>query len=294
LKAIYSVEDPARKTEACHALNDDQELCIVNEVLQTLLSRKSVRKYEDRPITEAVKQEILSATLRAPTAGNMMLYSIIDVTEQSIKDTLTQTCDDQSFIAEAPMVWLFVADYQRWLDYFRCSDVAKVCLQREIALRRPDAGDLLLACCDALIAAQTAVIAAEALGVGSCYIGDILEKYEVHRELFGLPDYVIPIALLCFGYPTQEQQQREQTSRFDQRFVFFENCYQRLSDDDFAAMFGERQAHWLNRRTQADDIENFGQLMYFRKYAADFSRELNRSARVMVQTWTRANPVGSS
>ena len=61
---------------------------------------------------------------------------------------------------------------------------------------------LFLACCDALIAAQTAVIAAESLGIGTCYIGDIMENYEEHEELFGLPKYVFPIRLICFGYPT--------------------------------------------------------------------------------------------
>jgi FMN reductase (NADPH)/FMN reductase [NAD(P)H] len=260
----------------------------MNEIVPMLLNRKSIRKYEERPIEDAVKQKILSATLRAPTAGNMTLYSIIDVTDQSLKDTLARTCDDQPFIAQAPMVWLFLADYQRWIDYFQCSDVDTVCRQRSIDPRRPAEGDLLLACCDALIAAQTAVIAAEALGIGSCYIGDILEKYEEHRELFNLPDYAVPIALVCFGYPTDEQQQRELTPRFDRRFVFFENGYQRLSDADFAEMYHEREARWLQRGTKADDIENFGQLMYLRKFAAAYSHEMNRSVHVMWRTWMKA------
>ena len=261
----------------------------MNEVIQTLLNRKSIRAYEERPISPEVKSEILCATLRAPTAGNMMLYSIIDITEQGIKDTLAQTCDDQPFIAQAPMVWLFLADYQRWIDYYHCSNVERACWQRSVAPRQPAEGDLLLACCDALIAAQTAVIAGESLGVGSCYIGDILEKYEVHRELFNLPDYVIPIALLCFGYPTEEQKQLEQTSRFDERFIVFENRYQRLSNANFVEMFRERQARWLSRGVKAEGIENFGQLMYFRKFAADYSREMNRSVHVMLQSWLKAD-----
>ena len=260
----------------------------MNEVIQTLLNRRSIRVYGERPISPDVKNEILCATLRAPTAGNMMLYSIVDITEQSIKDTLARTCDDQPFIAQAPMVWLFLADYQRWIDYFHCSEVDTVCRQRAVAPRKPAEGDLLLACCDALIAAQTAVIAAEALGLGSCYIGDILEKYEVHRELFHLPDYVIPIGLLCFGYPAKEQQELERTPRFDRRFIVFENRYQRLSDDDFAEMYGERQARWLSRGTRSGGIENFGQLMYFRKFAAAYSREMNRSVRAMLQAWLGA------
>jgi FMN reductase (NADPH) len=263
----------------------------VNEVMQTLLNRKSIRAYADRPISADAKTKIMSATLRAPTAGNMTLYSIIDITEQRIKDTLAQTCDDQPFIAQAPMVWLFLADYQRWMDYFRSSDVAQVCRRREVSPRQPAEGDLLLACCDAVIAAQTAVIAAEALGIGSCYIGDILEKYEEHRALFNLPDYAIPIALVCFGYPTEEQQQREQAPRFDPRFVVFENGYQRLSDAGFAEMYREREARWLRRKTKADDIENFGQFMYLRKFAANYTTEMNRSAHVMWQSWLKAGAI---
>src|SRR5512133_2515396 len=146
-----------------------------------------------------------------------MLYSIIDVTNQSIKDTLAKTCDNQPFIARAPMVWLFLADYQRWYDYFLACGVEKSCAERNLPLRRPQEGDLFLACSDALIAAQNAVIAAESFGVGSCYIGDIMEQYEVHQKLFDLPQYTFPIALLVFGYPTPEQRRRPYTKRFDEK-----------------------------------------------------------------------------
>jgi nitroreductase len=265
----------------------------MNEVMQMLLNRKSIRKYEERPVSGEVKREILSATLRAPTAGNMMLYSIIDVTDQRLKDALAESCDNQPFIAEAPLVWLFLADYQRWMDYFNVSEVDRVCRQRGVARRMPEEGDVFLACCDALIAAQTAVIAAESFGLGSCYIGDILEKYEVHRELFGLPDYVFPIALLCFGYPTKQQQERTPTTRFDQRFVVFENCYQRLNAADFAEMYGDLQTRWLSRGTRPDDIDNFGQLRYFQKFAADYSLEMSRSVRAMLKAWQRADSIGA-
>jgi nitroreductase len=178
---------------------------MMNPVMETLLARKSTRAYEERPIEPEVRNEILRATLRAPTAGNMMLYSIIDITDQRIKDRLAITCDNQPFIARAPMVWVFLADYQRWYDYFLASDVEALCRSRSEAMRQPEEGDLFLACCDALIAAQNAVIAAESYGVGSCYIGDIIEQHEAHKELLNLPRYVFPICMLVFGYPTQQQ-----------------------------------------------------------------------------------------
>jgi nitroreductase len=99
-------------------------------------------------------------------------------------------------------------------------------------MRLPGEGDLLLACCDALIAAQTAVIAAEALGIGSCYIGDVMERYECHRELLNLPRYTFPITLLCLGYPTEAARELALTPRFPQACVHFKNQYRRLDETE--------------------------------------------------------------
>ena len=139
----------------------------MNPTFETIMKRKSMRAFEKRAIEPEIKAKILEATLRAPTAGNMMLYSILDITHQSIKDTLVKTCDNQPFIARAPMVWIFLADYQRWYDYFTYSGVEEFCAQREEKMRMPEEGDLFLACSDALIAAQNAVIAADSFGLGS-------------------------------------------------------------------------------------------------------------------------------
>jgi nitroreductase len=252
----------------------------MNQVIETLLNRKSIRAYEKRATEPDVRAAILKATLRAPTAGNMMLYSIIEVTDQRLKDRLVKTCDNQPFIARAPMVWLFLADYQRWQDYFHHSHVEKL----EQPLRAPEEGDLFLACCDALIAAQNAVIAAESFGVGSCYIGDIMENYEAHKEMFDLPQYVFPICLLVFGYPTQQQKERKMTSRFDQKFILFENRYRQLELAEFDEMFAERERQ-MPRGAAMDGIDNFGQAMYRRKFSSDFSVEMSRSVREWLKGW---------
>ncbi len=258
----------------------------MNEVMDVLMKRKSVRAYEERPISAEVRDAILRATLRAPTAGNMMLYSIVDVTDQQIKDRLAVSCDNQPFIARAPMVWLFAADYQRWYDYFLASGVEAMCAQKDMSMRKPAEGDLFLACCDALIAAQNAVIAAEAFGVGSCYIGDIMEQYEIHRELFDLPQYAFPICLLVFGYPTQQQKDRELTSRFDEKFIVFENRYHRLEAQEFDEMFAEREGLRAKGRN-ADGSTNVGQATYLRKFSADFTQEMTRSVQLMLQEWLK-------
>ena len=137
----------------------------MNATIDLMNARCSTRAYDrSAPPTETEKAAILHATLRAPTAGNLVLYSIIEIADQDLKERLAVTCDDQPFIARAPWVLVFVADYQKWIDIFRISEVDA--LPGVEHRRAPGHGDLLLACSDALIAAQNAVIAAESLGIG--------------------------------------------------------------------------------------------------------------------------------
>lgn len=251
----------------------------MNETIELLMQRKSVRAYEDKLIPHEVKEVIMKSAMRAPTAGNMMLYSIIDIKDQEIKNKFAETCDNQPFIAKAPLVLMFFADYQRWYDYYKVSNAAE-------EVRKPSVGDLMLACSDALIAAQNAVIAAEALGLGSCYIGDIMENYEVHKELLKLPDFVFPISMVVFGYPTEQQKTRQQPDRFDKKHIVFENQYRQLTQEDFEDMFA-RTHERLNNNQNAGNEKNFGKLMYERKYTADFTKEMNRSAAAALKNWQK-------
>ena len=258
----------------------------MNKTLETILGRKSVRSYLDQPVTSEVREQVLNAAMRSPTAGNLMLYSIIQVTDQKIKNTLAKTCDNQPFIARAPWVLLFLADYQRWWDYFEVCRVEDFAKKAGLQWRKPSEGDLMLGCCDALIAAQTAVIAAESLGLGSCYIGDIMENYEAHVSLFSLPPYTFPVALLCLGYPSEAEKNRKPSSRFAAGHIVFENRYRRLGKDEFICMFQSENDRIFSQQQEISGAANIGQLTYLRKAGADFALELNRSVRAILKNWT--------
>lgn len=85
----------------------------MNEILRALHERKSVRLYEDRPVPDSVKAAVLEAAVQAPTAGNQQLYTILDITDPQLKHALSITCDNQPFIAQAPMVLVFLADCKK-------------------------------------------------------------------------------------------------------------------------------------------------------------------------------------
>ena len=113
----------------------------MNEVLRQLASRKSVRVYTGEPVTAEEKQVILQAAFDAPTAGCQQLYTIIDVTDQALKERLADLCDHQPFIAAAPLVLVFLADCRRWEQCYRAAGLSP---------RDPGPGDLLLAAAVAL------------------------------------------------------------------------------------------------------------------------------------------------
>lgn len=258
----------------------------MNSTLELIAGRKSCRNFSEKGVTQAVKEQIVEAALRAPTAGNMMLYTIIEISDQQIKERLVKTCDNQPFIARAPLVLLFAADFQRWYDYYQLSRVSDYCTREGINFTLPQEADLLLANCDALIAAHTAVLAAESLGLASCYIGDIVENYEIHKELFALPDYVFPTIMVCFGYPGKSAIERALADRFEKRYVVVENRYRRLSAEELTQMFTPRDQRECKGRNYLGSAENFGQHFYQKKTGAPFSVEMRRSVRAALANWS--------
>lgn len=244
----------------------------MNEIIRSLYARKSVRVFEDRPVEEAVKRSVLEAALQAPTAGNMALYTILDITDPEKKAALSKSCDNQPFIATAPVVLIFCADYRRWYDVF-CRYVDQV--------RKPDMGDLFLAEADAIIAAQNAVVAAQSLGLGSCYIGDITENFEYHQKLLGLPQYVVPAAMLVMGYPTEQQKTRQKPARFAVEDMVHDNSYDMAKSGRMAAMLSGQNGK--EGEALADYVVRFCN----RKWNSEFSREMSRSCTEMVKDWIK-------
>ena len=252
----------------------------MNDTLQLIRDRRSTRAFDDKPVPYDVVESLIKFTLRAPTAGNMMLYTILKVDDPEMKAKLAESCDHQPFIAKAPLLLVFLADYQRWYDFFLRSGAEEYCKEKGVPPRKPGVGDLMLAVNDTLIAAQTAVLAAEALGLGSCYIGDILEKYEYHRDLFRLPKYVLPVTMLCVGYPRESEEERPLSRRFDPKFVVQHNHYYRLEGLELDMMF-----KGLGPGKVEEGMPNFGQQMYLRKFASEFSVEMTRSVQAMIDSW---------
>lgn len=253
-----------------------------NETLEIIQNRTSLRVFSEQAISAEEENKIIESAMCAPTAGNQMLYSMIIIRDQKRKEQLAEYCDHQPFIAKAPLVIVFVADLYRWFQYYQNRGVKQYCQRKELEFEAPQESDLLLAIEDAMAAAQTSVIAAESMGIGSCYIGDILENGEQVQDLLQLPQYTLPISMLVYGhYPKQHK--KIIRKRFDRSFIVYEDQYQTLTDQDFAVMFQDQEASY--QKKQATDADNFAQMFYERKTGAKFSKEMARSVRMWIKQW---------
>ena len=240
----------------------------MNEIIKQLIERKSTRIFLDKKISQDDKNIILEATYSAPTAGNMQLYSIIEINNQDLKDKLAILCDNQSFIAKADWVLVYCADYYKWYNAFNNEGLNPRPIQE---------GDLLLSMQDAIIAAQNSVTAAYSLGIGSCYIGDIMENAETIIDLLDIPEHVYPCCMLVFGYPDIEHIEKKKPKRVDSKYVLFENKYHRLNKQELEDMLKPR-AGLNDYHTCMEKFCNF-------KHNSDFSKEMQRSAKVYIDNF---------
>jgi len=226
--------------------------------IEELQQRVSVRVFEPTGISDEAKASILACAFAAPTAGNQMMYTILDIEDPAIKARLADLADHQPFVASAPWVLVFLADCRRWYDGYVLAGETP---------RPPGVGDFVLAGQDALIAAQNAVTAAWSLGIGSCYIGDIMENCEAVRELLELDPWVFPATMVVFGYPTPQQRRRRKPERFDRQYIVLTDRYRRLTDDEQRAMYTRR----------GQDLGTYLPGFCRRKYMSDFAVEMTRS-----------------
>ena len=154
---------------------------------------------------------------------------------------------------------VFLADYQRWYDVLE---------SYEMTIPPMGEGDLFLAMQDCMIAAQNAVVAAESMGIGSCYIGDILENYEENQKLLNLPKYVLPISMLVLGRPTKQQKNRTKPERFKVEDLVFTDTYR--------IKIQKKQESHLKRKLSVNDEELKERLERYkkRKFEAEFHYEM--------------------
>jgi len=167
------------------------------QFLRLLFSRRTVRKFKVESVADQVALKIVEAGQRAPSACNLQTYTVVWVKDTEKKEKVWDACGVPKSIRDAPIVFVICADVRRLaktLDY----------LHHEHCLKHGYGYSLkLMSIVDATLVAENMTIAAECYGLGSVFIGSALANGIV-IEALGLPKGVLPLTLLCIGYPEEE------------------------------------------------------------------------------------------
>jgi nitroreductase len=207
----------------------NNQIINMDQITDILLNRRTIRKYSTEPVEETLLNELLNMACRASTTGNMQVYSIIVTRSEEKKRELAPFHFNQKMVTEAPVVLTFCADFNRF---------SKWCL-----LRKADPGydnflSFMTASIDALLVAQTFCIAAEAKGMGICYLGTT--TYMAHKitDLFKLPRGVVPVTTITLGWPGE---QPEQVDRLPLEAIIHKETYCDYSSEKIEAFYREKE-----------------------------------------------------
>ncbi|UCD18315.1 MAG: nitroreductase family protein [Candidatus Zixiibacteriota bacterium] len=187
----------------------------------------------DKKIPPDVMQLVLEAGIHAPTGGNLQPYSIVKSENKETNKKLAKLCGEQPWIADAPVNLLFCIDWRR----------LKRWAQLEIA---PFTGtsafrNFWITFQDVIICAQNICTAADSLGLGSVYIGTVLECFPELRGMFELPAGVFPVVLLCIGYPKQRPLPRR---KLGVDVIVHDGKYREIEDRKILKAYKQKYRSW--------------------------------------------------
>ncbi len=218
-------------------------------MLTILKNHRSVRKYADRDISDELLKEILEAGTRASNTGNMQIYCIVATRDQEVKKRLAPAHFNQPMITSAPVVLTFCADVNRF---------TKWCEARHADVGFMNFESFMTASVDAIVAAQNVCIAAEAKGLGICYLGTTTYNAPQIVEALNLPEGVMPVTTVTLGFPAEEP---PRTERLPLKAVVHADVYHDFMPEDIDSIYAEQEQMAQNQRfVEENNKENLAQV----------------------------------
>lgn len=168
--------------------------------MENLKRRKSIRKYSNKEVSEALLDTLLEQAERTPTMGNLQLYSVIVTRDDAMKQQLAPAHFNQPMVTGAPVVLTFCADFHRtslWAAH------------RNATPGYDNLLSFLSAATDTLLYCQTFCNLAEEQGLGTCFLGTTVYQPMTIIDLLKLPELVFPVATITLGWPDEDPAQSD-------------------------------------------------------------------------------------
>ena len=163
--------------------------------MKTITTRRTIRKYADREVSEALIDRLFSEAARTQTMGNLQLYSVIVTRSAEMKEKLSPAHFNQPMVKQAPIVLTICADFNRTSTWAR---------NRKANPGYDNFLSFINAATDALLFTQTLCNLMDEEGLGYCYLGTTVYMPQMIIDTLQLPKLVMPVATLTVGWPAEE------------------------------------------------------------------------------------------
>ncbi len=225
------------------------------QTLETLLNHKTIRNYKSDPIDDKILNSILEAGCRASTTGNMQVYSIIVTKDEQKRKDLCKLHFNQKMVEQAPVLLTFLADFNRF---------NKWCSQRDAQPGYDNFLSFFTAAIDALLVSQNVAVAAEAHGLGICYLGTTTYQADKLVDFFNLPQGVVPITTLVAGYPADNP---EQVDRLPLKGIIHDEQYQEYTPEDIDQIYSEKENLPLTKKLlEENQLDSLAKIFTDKRY----------------------------
>ncbi len=198
--------------------------------MKTILTRRSIRKYQSREVDNQLLQRLLTEAERTQTMGNLQLYSVIITRDEAMKEQLAPAHFNQPMVKGAPVVLTFCADFRRttlWAEHRKASPGYDNMLS------------FLNAATDALLYCQTFCNLAEEEGLGLCFLGTTVYMPETIIDILKLPRLVFPVATITVGWPDE---QPPLSDRLPLESIIHQETYEDYTPERIDRFYAEKEA----------------------------------------------------
>jgi FMN reductase [NAD(P)H] len=203
--------------------------------MENLKRRRSIRKYSDKEVSDALLDTLLEQAERTPTMGNLQLYSVVETRDEEMKQQLAPAHFDQPMVTGAPVVLTFCADFRR---------TSLWAAQRNATPGYDNLLSFLNAATDTLLYCQTFCNLAEEQGLGTCFLGTTVYQPMTIIDLLKLPELVFPVATITLGWPDEDP---AQSDRLPIKSILHKETYHDYTPDSIDECYAYKESLPENR-----------------------------------------------
>lgn len=209
--------------------------------MESIKNRRTIRKYKQEDIPSSLLNDLLEASFRASTMGNMQLYSVVVTRDRQMKEKLAPAHFCQPMVTSAPVVLTFCADFNRF---------SKWCEARKAEPGYDNFLSFMNAATDALLVTQNFCTLAEEHGLGICYLGTTIYNPDQIIETLQLPRLVVPVATITVGYPDECPAQPD---RLPLEGLIHEEVYHDYTVEDIQGIYAYKESLPENQHFVAEN-----------------------------------------